>query len=285
MQPPISLHALIAGHEIEELYNKSRGILTVGSPRGPVQRIGNGDFEQRYTFGSIIKPLDKPARIGDETAVSIEIAAVRCFGTDDPSGHDEPYLITTVYAVSTKLGELNPQTTRFGPDEFGEVTGHLGENNIFAQGRQLAHDFPVPGDSDIRIHVQLWESEHGNPEDIKQKVSKAAGTAASTAVGELGPIGNTVAILAEVLGLLDTIGDAIGGVIGGIFGDDLIGVKDFVVPNDYLQKLVADPNSLTRRSDSIPSETFNFPQQPEDDSWLFSNGHASYRVFFRIKIV
>jgi hypothetical protein len=142
--------------------------------------------------------------------------------------------------------------------------------------------------------MELMEQEHGNPDELKQRMSKIASIAVGDAVQELGPFGNAAAIVAETVGLLDTIGDALGSAIAGIFSDDRIDGKDFIISNDYFKKLVSDPNSLERRSKAIHDISFNWPPPPGqpdgrdeegDFSWLFSGGGGSYRVFFRVKVV
>jgi hypothetical protein len=65
MQPPISLQVLIATKEITEFHRPSMGILTVGSPKGPVRRTAEGSYIQPYSFGSIIKPANTFSDVGD----------------------------------------------------------------------------------------------------------------------------------------------------------------------------------------------------------------------------
>jgi hypothetical protein len=287
-KPNVDIELQQAIREIEQFYNASHGILTVGSPIRSVERLANGNFRQAYTFGSIIKPLNEPPQIGERVHLAVEIAGVRCFGTDDADGKDDPYLITTVYAIDPSVGDRSVNTQRIGPDGIGDIHG----GNVFAQGRQLANDFAVPGDGEIRIHVEVYDKEAGDPEDFKKKASLAAQGAIASGLALLaGSTGIGAAILSKVGGLLDTVGDAIGGVVAGLVGDDLIGQHDFIVTTDYLKKLVAAPGDLDRTSDSIQGITFNFPPKtdfPENDSpaghsWLFDNGSGTYRAFFRIK--
>ena len=51
-----SLAEAIVAQEIEQFHLASLGILTVGSPTGPVNRTLERGFRQPYSFGSIIKP-------------------------------------------------------------------------------------------------------------------------------------------------------------------------------------------------------------------------------------
>src|SRR5690349_419767 len=98
--PPISLKAVlghygvqsvadaIAAREVEQFHSATLGILTVGSVSGPLKRTPDGGFEQPYTFGSIVKPADAFPDVGNRFHVTVILAGVRCFGTDDPSGTD-----------------------------------------------------------------------------------------------------------------------------------------------------------------------------------------------------
>ena len=90
----------IAAQAIEQFHSTSLGILTVGSPTGPTRRTVNGDVEQAYSFGSIIKPANSFPDVGKRFHVTVTLAGVRCFGTDDPSGTDEPFLITSQFQGS-----------------------------------------------------------------------------------------------------------------------------------------------------------------------------------------
>jgi hypothetical protein len=155
MRPPISLSELIATKQIADFHGTHLGILTVGSPSGPVKRIAEGGFQQQFSFGSIIKPADAFPDVGNRFHVTVTLAGVRCFGTDDPSGSDEPYLITSVFTIDPREKDKSAHTTRIGPDSIGEVE----VGRAFGQNSDLAVDFAVPGDSDIALNVQLFDQE------------------------------------------------------------------------------------------------------------------------------
>jgi hypothetical protein len=143
----------------------------------------------------------------------VTLAGVRCFGTDDPSGTDEPFLITSVVTLDPRAKNKSTQTTRIGPDGVGDVeVGRVGQN------RDLAIDFAVPGDSDIALIVQLFDQELiTNPDKARQAIADAnntamlAGLAALTAA--VPPAGAAAAAVLAVLkaaGLLDAFSDGIG---------------------------------------------------------------------------
>jgi hypothetical protein len=288
MQPPISLHALITAFEIEQFHSKTFGILSVGSPTGSLTRTADGSFLQTYTFGSIIKPLDQPAFLHGRFLATLELAGVRCFGTDDPDGTDKPYLVISVYAHDPSRPEEAVQTIKIGPEDIGEIS----PPQVFAQGRSLVdRPFFVPGDGTIRIHVKLFDQENGDPEDIKNKTSTALQVAMAAAITAIPLIGPPAAVLAKSSGILDSVGDAFGGLLGDLFGDDLIDQHDFVVDNQFLSTARDQPETLHRKSDSIPGASYNSPQlkedgSPEGRSWLFDRGpgKGTYRVFFGFRV-
>lgn len=275
-----------ASRAIEAFWARTLGVLVVGSPTGPVTRQ-DGGFSQPYSSGSIVKPL-----VGDpgyvRTHLSVEIAAVRCFGTDDPNG-DEPYVIATVYSIDPAKGEDAVTTTQVGPpDHDNSINGE----SVFFQGRQLANDFTVPGDGEVRVHIQVWDVEIlGKADEVKKRAGAAAQAAIAAGLVALGgATGAAGAVLSKVAGLLDSVGDAIGGVVADLFGDDFIGEHDFVIDQNFITALRSAPPSLDRHSDSIPGVTYNFPQLPENDSpigrsWLLDGGpgRGQYRVFLTVR--
>ena len=282
----------LASSEISRFHAENLGVLTVGTPIGDVRPAANGGFEQIYTFGSIVKPLGEPPTIGDRFHVSIEIAGVRCFGTDDDiDGTDEPYIITAVYTIDPSKGDWSEGTTLIGQGEIGDVT----DGGVFAQNRQIANNVTVPGDGDIRISLQLWDEEMiGDGEKAKEATSEAVQTGIATALVAIGSVwgpggsaaGASIAVLAETVGLLDAVGDAVGGAVQDLLGDELLARHDFVIPTSFLQK-VRDGGAptLDKTSRAIPGLTYNFPEGPEDDSWLLDRGKGTYRVFFRVQKV
>ncbi len=292
-QPQVDVELEEATREIAQFYADSKAILIVGSPAGLVERNDDGSFQQQFTFGTIVKPLNSPPQIGERVHVDIEIAAVRCFGTDDPSGTDEPYLIATVYKIDPSEGQNAVQTVNVGPDDIGSVTSPA----VFAEARLLANNVTVPGDGEIRLHVQVWDQELlGNYNDVKNKTSDAAHDAIAAGLSALdAQVGGASAIVSKLGGLLDSVSSAIGGIIADLLADDLIAEHDFTISADFLKALVESPDSLERTSGSIPGIGFNYPalpQFPENDSdagrsWLFDGGDGggTYRVFFRVKQV
>jgi hypothetical protein len=282
-----------AADEIARYWSDSLGVLSVGSPSAPVSRTQGGGFVQAHTFGSIIMPLGVPPTIAKRFHVTVVLAGVRCWATDDPSGNDEPYIISAVYALDPREAEKAVQVQRIGNPGIGEVDA----GRTFAQNQDLAIDFAVPGDGDIRIHFELYDEETvSDPEQAKHLISQeaqagiAAGVVALTAAfPPAGAIVGGVVAVAKAVGLLDTFTDALGSV-ASIFADDRLGVLDLKVSNEFLATLRDSPQNLERKSNAIGGASYNFPQLPEDKSeagmaWFFDeDGRGTYRPFFRIQL-
>jgi hypothetical protein len=302
--PQISLEAVLSHYgvtsfaeavvaqEIEQFHSANLGILTVGSPVGPMNRTLDGEFQQRYSFGSIIKPAGTFPDVGKRFHVTVILAGVRCFGTDDPSGTDEPFLITSVFTLDPREKEKASQTKRIGPDGVGDVE----VGRVFGQNSDLAVDFAVPGDSDIALNVQLFDQEAiTNPDKAARAISDGntaailGGLAVLTAlVPPAGAVAAGALAVLKASGLLDTFSDGIGKIIASLFSDDHLGTVDLRITHQFLETLRDNPKILDRRSDAIGGETYNFPQLPEDDSeagksWMFrQEDKGTYRPFFRI---
>jgi hypothetical protein len=282
----------VAAQAIEQFHRASLGILTVGSPISPAKRTGDGGYEQRYNFGSILKPANTFPDVWNRYHVTVTLAGVRCFGTDDPSGTDEPFLITSVFALDPREKEKSSETRRIGPDSIGDVE----VGRVFGQNSDLAVDIAVPGDSDIAVNVQLFDQELvKNPEKVRRAVSDAntaallGGVATLTAfVPPAGAVAAAVVAVAKATGLLDAFSDGLGQLVADLFGEDYLGTVDLRITKSFLETLRDNPASLDRTSAAIGGETYNFPQLPEDDSdagksWMFRReGKGTYRPFFRV---
>jgi hypothetical protein len=282
----------IAAQEIEQFHSTSLGILTVGSPTGPVRRTVDGGFQQRYSFGSIIKPAGTFPDVGDRSHVTVSLAGVRCFGTDDPSGTDEPFLITSVVTLDPRDQEKSAQTRQIGPEGVGDVE----KGRVFGQNRDLAVDFSIPGDGGIALNLQLFDQEAiSHPEEVARRIADVNNAAIIGGLATLtfflptvGAVASGVIGALESLGLISAFSDGIGKLIAEAFADDHLGTVDLRITHEFLETLRDNPKSLDRRSDSIGGETYNFPQLPEDDSeagrsWMFAQeDKGTYRPFFRV---
>jgi hypothetical protein len=118
-----ALAAAEASAAIFNFHRETSGILVVGSPVGSIQKVEGGAHLQRFEFGSILKPLDGPPAYANRYLATIDIAAIKCFGTDDPGGTDEPYIVAAVYAIDPLVKEHAVQTNEihFGSIEEGSI--------------------------------------------------------------------------------------------------------------------------------------------------------------------
>jgi hypothetical protein len=281
-----SMRGLVLAHnasqEIARFHAENLGVLTVGSALGPTRQLEDGAHEQRYSFGSIIKPLDAAPKIPVRFVVTIDIAAIKCFGTEDPSGEDETYLIATIYAVDPMARERAVQTKRI---DFGEIE----EGLVFGQGHQLVEGFFIPGDGSIRLHVGLFDVESGGQKELEKKWGDTAKAGIIGGLAAINPaLGAGAIAVEEATGLIGDVSKVLGGAVAEIFGDDTIAVRDLDIKADFLQRLIAEgSNGLPRTSGSIPGIGYNFPELAEGGDegrqWLFEGGGGSYRIFFSVR--
>jgi len=89
-------------------------------------------------------------------------------------------------------------------------------------------------------------------------------------------------------GITEAVGKAIASAVVDLLGDDLVDQKSLVIPSSFLATLrKGDPATLEKTSKTINEMSYNFPQGPEDDSWLFDRGpgKGTYRIFLRVSKV
>src|SRR5207245_338876 len=76
------------------------------------------------------KPLEAPPGVFDNYEASVQVAAVKCFDTEDASGEDEPYLVASVIsAIPNFKGEDELLTTHIMSAESvrGDDTYSMGQ--------------------------------------------------------------------------------------------------------------------------------------------------------------
>lgn len=286
-----SFRNLVVTEEVEREFDKywlsERALFTIGTAVAPAT-WGGDSVAREYNFGGLIKPLDGGIDLSFRTLATIEIAAVRCFATDDPSGTDEAYLITTVYAMDPVQGDRAIFTKKIGPTD---VSSDSGQNTFFHGERLDAGAFFVAGDGGVNVHVAVFDEESGDTSDLELAASRVAANAhraGLVALATIPLVGLAAAPIAyaasEASGLSDKVGQTAAGWIRDAFGDDLVGQRTFVIDADFLRRLKAG-QVQDRTSDSIPNVKYNYPEIGEDDSWLLTRGSGTgaYRVFFRIR--
>jgi hypothetical protein len=279
----------MAAHEataaIFKFHRESLGVLVVGSPVGAIQKVAGGAHLQHFEFGSILKPLDGPPTYATRYIATIDIAAIKCFGTDDPGGTDEPYIVAAIYAVDP-LDKVD--SVQINEIHFGDID----EGSIFAQGRRLTQgEISIPGDGNIQVNLSLWDEEIASPSGLQDTWRETATAAILAGLTLLNPaVGAAAASLEAAKGvvtdasrdLITEVSDFLG------IADDHIATREFPITADFLRRLIADGNNaLTRRSGSIPGIPYNFPELPETGdpgrSWLFEGEGGSYRIFLSVR--
>jgi hypothetical protein len=270
---------------IFKFHRESLGTLVVGSPVGATKQVAGGAHLQRFEFGSILKPLDGPPVYATRYLVTIDIAAIKCFGTDDPDGEDQPYIVAAVYGVDPLVREHAVQTNEI---HFGDIE----EGSIFAQGRQLTpNPILIPGDGNIQVNLSLWDEETARPSALQEKWKEAATAAIIAGLTLLNPaVGAAAASLETAKGIVTDLSRELITAVSDFLGiaDDHIGTHEFSITADFLRRLIADGAGLPRTSPSIPGIPYNFPELPETEdpvghSWLFEGGGGSYRIFLSVR--
>ncbi|WP_329013465.1 hypothetical protein [Streptomyces sp. NBC_00690] len=266
---------------INAFYREQIGALVVGDSQGLAALGSDGNWRKPFTFGSIIKPLSGDPKIDTRYVVTIDTAAIKCFGTEDPSGEDEPYIVVIVYAVDPLQRERAVISKRI---DFAEVQ----EGEVFGVGHQLAEGFFIPGDGRIRIRIALYDREAGASDHLEKKWSDNAKAGIIGGLAAFNPaLGAAAYGIEEATGLVSDISSLLGDAMAEIFGDDKIDDCEFDLHPDFLQRLIANGSGLPRHSDSIPGIAYNFPELSEGGdiggSWLFSGGGGSYRIFMSVR--
>lgn len=288
-----SLLALSASLDIEEVYRQKGGQFGFGPPVGGVSLTSDGSYVQNYELGFATKPLGAPPGFFETYEASVQVAAVKCFGTEDPSGEDEPYLVVSVISVNPNFkGEDELLTTKIIRAE-GVRTG-----DTFGNGQTIGTEKVVAGEG-LRIHLALFEHEHGEPEKVREEIEKilkeavkkgAEALVKAVAGGDV-PLGGTVGEITDNP-LVIALTRGLSAAIAPLIADDQIGgEKVLSIKASKLVELAIDssePGSLDRFKRSLltttsdPDIEFNFPIDHLDRRWLFEGGDGSYKVYVKV---
>ena len=280
--PNVEIEIMEASREIERFHRDSKAVLRVGRLTGHPVRSADGTVTRSCSVGSISKPLNEPPRENSRFKTSVKIAAVRCFGTEDPSGEDEPYLVISIWGFDNVAADTLLQTVTVERDNTEES---VKAGQVFLHGKAVGREIFFPGEGGLRITVNLHEEEQGNKNEMREKQHQLI----QTAIGfGLGKINEAVAVAAELTGILEAATKTVTAGIAEIFGDDLVASRTFLLDNETAVQIAQDPKPR-RTSGSIPGVKYNFPTFVEDDSaegkgWLFEGGGGSYRVFFTLHL-
>lgn len=293
-----SLNALIAAVDIAGEYRR-RGDNSLnsalGAPVSGITQSADGTFSRNFQFGSITtRSIDIP-RTETQYAVDIFIAAVKCFGSEDPGGpfsggegEDEPYLIITT--INPAHAWLDQQEGNIVKTWRSQIFEGIEKGEIFAQEQEVFKNLAI-GRHGVSLKIALFDHEHGDPDDLRKKIEEKGRALAQ----EIMQVAAALAGVNIDEALADqTMNSEVGKLIQDItfdtltdlLKDDKIDEKTWRLDGTMLKDWV--DTSFTERSDvqtgDLPSHIkFNFPRENiNDPSWLFSGGGGSYKVYLRV---
>ena len=294
--------------EAQRLIDSDASRAVLGAPRGPAKPVlalgkrkpgapapPRDAFIQSFEFGHISIPRDISVPLPcTYYAADIFVAAVKCFGTDDPGGpfskgEDEPYItMTLINPAPAACGATTGIAQSWASPVFQEIEG----GDIFCQEEQAFSDVVI-GRHGIAIKIAVVDQEHGSREAVRAELQKQAQRAENTlkdAAETLIGVDADQAVQQQQLedNLLDTLGDITLGGLTDLLSDDLIDEKLWRIPArkmvDWVQQNTLATSDVQYPSSELPAHIrTNFPY--EDlfaRERLFSGGGGSYKVYLRI---
>ncbi|MDX1417414.1 MAG: hypothetical protein R3293_24635 [Candidatus Promineifilaceae bacterium] len=280
---------IIAEMEIDKFYRATGAEAgPLGKAVGALTHRNDGSYVREFELGEV-QTLSHETH--SETAgityfdLLPRLVAIRSFGSDDPSGTDELYAVVSMINVNPNLDNEDEmiETKVFGPSKVAAGGIFEPKMNSFSMVRQ-------PAGSGVKFHVALFDQEHGSYDKVRGaiegKFREYAGKAATAILGAAG-----APMIPGVLGNLDNdilnfITSELSGLVANWFADDLIGEDIFHFDAEEIRSWAGHaPNSMLTDPD-IAGYRFNLPRDPHEghDRWLFSNGHASYKVYFQVVV-
>ncbi|MEU6622035.1 hypothetical protein ABZ926_14880, partial [Streptomyces litmocidini] len=278
---------------VRDCYRRTGGSLgPLGEPIGALKR-GDGIARQEYLLGSItLSVADLIPKVETHYEAKVKLAAVKCFGTEDPGGTDETYVVVSLTAIDPNRAGSDQLVQTFRTEIDNNVEG----GKVFFKERNIGAVRAFPG-SGIRVHVAIFDHESGDANQIRDKIHAFLKDAAKQGAQLLaGAAAGGDPRLAGALG--DVTNFEIGGVkpfelltfglsdlIANALADDLIGEHEFVIPAPNIVELT-DPDRFTasfrRHPETLGSDVqFNWPRTDADEV-LFSGGGGSYKVYLTI---
>ena len=271
---------------------------------GGLDKRPDGSYIQGFQLGQI-ELLGFTAVPTSVTTIQarVTVSAVKCFGTDDPGGTDETFVIISVVNVNPNNVGADTLVTTMRT----EINNNVQAGHVIFQARtvgpELGTAFPSSG---LRIHVAIFDHESGDADELRDKIQAVldeaakkgaqalAGAAAADDASLAGMPGDVIDF--EIAGVkpFKILTGGLASLITGFLKDDLIGEHDFVIPASTMAHwaIVAPDNpekfpnfeaSFRTLPDVLgPSVQFNWPQKVEDE-FLFSNGDGSYKIYFTIQ--
>jgi hypothetical protein len=258
---------------------------------GLVQDIGSN--RQDYQLGSIrLNDANGTLEAFTKYDVEVKLSAVKCFGTEDPSGTDEAYLVLSLASINPNFGGVDQLVHTMRTEIINEVKGGL----VFLKHTMIGtlHAFPGSG---IRIYVAVFDHEHGDADDLRDKIHAAvedaakkgaqliAGAAASGNQQLAGPVGDVIEFEVGGVKPFKILSLGLASLLADILGDNKIDEHEFVIPAQNIVDIsnpAAFQASFRRHPDILDADVqFNWPRTDADE-FLFSGGGGSYKVYFTI---
>lgn len=299
-----SLHDAIAASKISEFYRRTgRNFGPLGVPVSGLNRQPNGSYVQDFQLGNIqLANFDAVPTSVKKIQARVIVSAVKCFGTEDPGGTDETYVVVSIINVNPNDTGVDSLVTTVRT----EINNNVNAGNVIFQARTIGPELGTafPG-SGIRLHVAIFDHENGDADEIRNKIQAVLNDGAKKGAAALAG-----AAAADDPKLAGAAGDIVDFEIGGVkpfkiltagladlltnlLADDLIGEHDFFIPaakiaewaipaTDNPEKFPNFEASFRTLPDVLgPSIQFNWPQKVEDEV-LFGEGGGSYKIYFTI---
>jgi hypothetical protein len=300
-----SLHGAVAVQRIQDLHRRT-GLAygDLGVPAGPVLRDADGSYNQDYQIGKIhLNDFDGVPSADRKVKVRVSLTAVKCFGTEDPGGSDETFVIISVININANFDGTDKLVTTMRTEIKNGVQGGDVIFEARTVGPEVGLGFPGGG---LKINVAIFDHEHGDVDELREKIQAFLEDAArkgSQALAGAAAAGNP-SLAGVAGGAQDFMNFEVGGVkpfrlltltlsdeLAEALADDLVDEHEFVIPAvtlaGWAKQAPDDPDRFPewersfRRSADLPRRIqFNWP--PADDEYLFSGGGGSYKVYLTL---
>jgi hypothetical protein len=302
----LSVKTLLASHEMLIEYKQSpHWVLALGPISGGIMKDDSGSYKIPAKFGFLMKPLSDvpegpthgPPEARGEYNVAVSLAAVKCFGTEDPGllgpAEDEVYGYVTLFALMPGRQE---QIIRKRLRRQNEVK----KGDVIYKSEPIGEVALMSGTTGLKIHMILLDKEHLEPEsaadDIVNAVRKVnaivGGTATAITLKAPNKVTAIIAAASAITAAIIEIEVArefiklLHEPIALIFKDDRIGQKTFNVTPAQLEAWSTPEGyqASKRQAPEVlgPDVAFNFPLDIDNPEWLFNEGGSTYKVHFDV---
>jgi hypothetical protein len=253
----------------------------------------DGSLVREYQLGEIrMANADAIPEAFTKFAVEVSLAAVKCFGTEDPGGEDEAYAVISLISVNPNFGGVDVlvKTTRT------EIQNGVEAREVIFKQRTIGEVEAFPG-SGIKIHVALFDHESGDANALRDRIQAvlndaakkgAQALAAAAAAGDpkiAGPVGDVIDFEIGGVKPFKLLTGGLAQLLTNILADDLIDEHEFFIPAEHIRELALDGakfNASFRRTPELGNDVqFNWPRTAAEEV-LFSGGGGSYKVYFQI---